>query len=132
MRTRRTLTGILALVLLLALGPAPPAQADLIPGHVDTGFFPGTGADNDILAVALQADGKVLVGGNFTTMNTLAYNRIARLHADGAVDTSFDPGTGADNRVRAVAVQTDGKILIGGSFATVDGVARNCIARLNA
>jgi uncharacterized delta-60 repeat protein len=107
------------------------ARADLTPGNLDTGFSPGVGADHDVLTVAFQADGKVLIGGNFTTVNTLAYNRIARLNADGTLDNSFDPGTGADDRVRAVAVQPDGKILIGGSFSTVNGVICNRIARLN-
>jgi len=122
----------LALALLLALLPALPAWADLIPGHVDTGFDPGSGADDDILTVAVQADGKVLIGGEFTTVEGAGRNRIARLNADGTLDTSFDPGAGADDRVRTVAVQPDGKILIGGSFTAVDGVARNRIARLNA
>jgi uncharacterized delta-60 repeat protein len=123
---------ILVMALFLSLCLVVPIRADLTPGHVDTGFFPGLGADNEVLTMAVQADGEVLIGGNFTTVNTYARNRIARLDADGAVDTAFDPGTGADNRVRAVAVQTDGKILIGGSFTTLNGVARNCVARLNA
>jgi uncharacterized delta-60 repeat protein len=132
MSRRRILTGILTLALLLVLVPVLPVRADLTPGHVDTGFFPGVGADDEVLTVALQADGKVLVGGDFTTVNTYARNRIARLDADGSVDTSFDPGAGADGRVRGIAVQPDGKMIIGGSFTTVDGVGRNRIARLNA
>jgi uncharacterized delta-60 repeat protein len=132
MKKQAIVVSVLALALLLALPPALPARADLTPGHVDTGFAPGLGADNEVLVLAIQADGKVLIGGNFTTVNTLARNRIARLDADGAVDTSFVPSTGVDGRVRAVAVQTDGKVLIGGSFTTVNGVTRNRIARLNA
>jgi uncharacterized delta-60 repeat protein len=123
---------IAAMVLFLSLYLIAPAQADLIPGHVDTGFFPGVGADDEVLAVAVQADGKVLASGNFTTFDTMAYNRIVRLNADGTLDTSFDPGSGADDRVRTIAVQTDSKVLIGGSFTTVDGVEHNRIARLNA
>jgi uncharacterized delta-60 repeat protein len=124
----------LALVwmLVLSLLCTLPVAADLTPGHVDTGFDPGLGADNEVLAVAVQADGKVLVGGDFTTFNTVTYNRIARLNADGTLDAGFDPGSGADSLVRAVAVQTDGKVLIGGSFTTFDGVVRARIARLNA
>jgi uncharacterized delta-60 repeat protein len=123
---------ILVWTLILSLLYIVPISADLTPGHVDTGFDPGVGADNDVLAVAVQADGKVLVGGNFTTFNTVTYNRIVRLNADGTLDAGFDPGSGADDRVRAVTVQTDGKVLIGGSFTTFDGVARAGIARLNA
>jgi uncharacterized delta-60 repeat protein len=123
---------ILAVALLLSLCLVVPAQADLTPGHVDTGFDPGVGADNEVMAVAVQADGKVLISGLFTTVDGTGRNHIARLNADGTLDTSFDPGPGADDRVRAVAAQTDGKILIGGDFTTVNSVGRNRIARLNA
>jgi uncharacterized delta-60 repeat protein len=120
------------MVLLLVLCLILPASADLVPGHADTGFFPGVGADNEVLTVAVQADGRILLGGNFTTFNTVAHNRIVRLNADGTLDTSFDPGNGADARVRAIAVQNDGRILIGGSFTSVGGTPLNRIARLNA
>ena len=71
MKKQAILKNVLALVLLLALLPGLPALADLTPGHMDTGFDPGVGADDEVLAVAQQADGKVLIGGLFT--NVLAY-----------------------------------------------------------
>ena len=128
MKMRRILIGLL----FLALIPAAPVQADLNPGSLDAGFDPGSGADSYVLAVALQTDGKVLIGGNFTHVDSMGRNRIARLNADGSVDTGFDPGTGLDNQVRAIALQTDGKVLIGGNFTQVDGLGRKSIARLNA
>jgi uncharacterized delta-60 repeat protein len=100
-------------------------------GSLDTSFDAGTGADSAVRSVVVQADGKVLIGGDFTTVDGVARNRIARLNADGSLDTGFDPGTGANAGVQAVAVQADGKVLIGGSFITVDDVARTSIARLN-
>jgi uncharacterized delta-60 repeat protein len=100
-------------------------------GSLDTTFDPGTGANGTVVTVALQPDGKILIGGVFTTYNGTSRNRIARLNADGSLDTSFDPGTGASSNVQAVATQPDGKILIGGQFTTYNGVARNYIARLN-
>jgi uncharacterized delta-60 repeat protein len=99
---------------------------------LDTSFAVGSSANSTIEAVALQPDGKVLIGGAFTTYNDVARNRIARLNADGSLDTSFDPGSGANGAVHSVAVQPDGKVLIGGSFTSFDGVTRNYIARLNA
>jgi hypothetical protein len=66
--------------------------------------------------VALQSDGKVIIGGNFTTVNGEACNRIARLYAGGSVDTTFDASTGVDSYVYDAAIQPDGKVLIGGSF----------------
>src|SRR5205085_83830 len=50
---------------------------------------------------------------------------------DGSLDTSFNPGTGADNLVQIAAVQGDGKIIIGGSFSNYNGTIRKCITRLN-
>ncbi len=100
-------------------------------GTLDTTFTPGAGAGSTVSAVAVQPDGKILIGGAFTIVGGTTRNRIARLNTDGTLDTTFDPGTGANNTVSAVAVQPDGKILIGGAFTTVGGVARNRIARLD-
>ena len=100
-------------------------------GSLDTSFDAGTGADNYVYAIALQKDGKVLIGGGFTQINGVTRNYIARLNADGSLDTSFDAGTGADNYVYTIALQKDGKVLIGGDFTQVDGKPRNYIARLN-
>lgn len=132
MKRTRIITGILALSLLLTLISILPARADLTPGHLDVGFDPGNGADEEVLAVALQPDGKVVIGGRFNTIDSTARSRIARLNADGSLDASFNPGSGANDQVHAVAVQPDGKILIGGIFTMVNGTARNRIARLNA
>ena len=92
------------------------------------GFNPN--ANNIVWALATQADGKILVGGDFTSVVAVARNRIARLNADGSLDTVFNPNV--NGTVRAIVVQADGKILIGGTFTTVSTVARNRIARLNA
>jgi uncharacterized delta-60 repeat protein len=54
-----------------------------------------------------------------------------RLNADGSVDASFDPGSGANNSVRSFAVQPDGKILVGGLFTEFNGAPRESIVRLN-
>ncbi len=100
-------------------------------GGVDQNFNPGLGANDTVWSVALQTDGKVIIGGDFTMVGGVARNHIARLNTDGTLDTSFDPGTGADGTVNAVAVQTDGKIIIGGEFATVAGASRSGVARFN-
>jgi uncharacterized delta-60 repeat protein len=108
------------------------ANAD---GTLDTPFDPG--ANGEVLTLAMQTDGKIVVGGNFTTLGgggTIPRNFIARLNADGTLDTSFDPGANA--QVIALSIQADGKILMGGSFTTLGGggtgtVVRNRIARLN-
>jgi uncharacterized delta-60 repeat protein len=100
-------------------------------GSLDTSFNPGTGANDWVRALALQSDGKVLVGGDFTTMNGTSRNRIARLNSNGTIDTSFNPGTGADGTVWSLSLRSDGTVLAGGDFTTVNGVARSGIGRLN-
>jgi uncharacterized delta-60 repeat protein len=101
-------------------------------GRADAGFDPGSGADATVFAVAVQPDGKVLVAGDFTRMNEVERNRIARLNADGSLDASFNPGAGPNSGVRCLALEPDGKILIGGIFTSVGGVPRGRLARLNA
>jgi uncharacterized delta-60 repeat protein len=103
-------------------------------GSLDTGFNPG--ANGAVYALAVQADGKILVGGIFTGLGGSPStgfnprNRIGRLNPDGSLDTSFNPG--ADGSVFALVVQADGKILVGGDFATLGGAPRYSIGRLGA
>jgi uncharacterized delta-60 repeat protein len=99
-------------------------------GSLDSTFNPGTGADSEIWSVAVQADGKVVLGGHFTTISGIKRNYIARLNADGSLDTTFDPGTGADDLVWSVAVQADSKVLVGGDFGAINGVSQVYVARL--
>jgi uncharacterized delta-60 repeat protein len=101
-------------------------------GSLDTTFNSGSGASNSVSTIALQPDGKIIIGGQFTSFNGTARNRIARLNTDGSLDTTFDPGTGSNNLVRTTTLQTDGKIIIGGAFTSFNGTARNRIVRLNA
>ncbi len=101
-------------------------------GSLDTTFNSGAGPNSTTFAIALQADGKILISGNFTIFNGTPRGRIARLNADGSLDTTFAPGTGSNQPVYSIAVQPDGKILIGGNFTSINGTARGRIARLNA
>lgn len=101
-------------------------------GQLDTSFNVGTGVNSSIEAVVLLADGKILIGGSFTAYNGVARNRIARLHANGSLDTTFNPAVGANNWVRGIAVQPDGKLVIAGDFTSFGGAVRNGIARIHA
>lgn len=105
---------------------------DELPGQVDFAFNPGQGADAPVYAIALQTDGKVVIGGAFTSIDGIILNHVARLHEDGYLDSFLAPGAGADDDVHAIAVQPDGRVLIGGAFRSVNGVPRTRIARLNA
>lgn len=103
--------------------------------------FNGTGFDDVVEVILVQADGKILVGGRFKSYNGAdCPDYLARLNADGALDRSFNPATagrtawGFDANVNALLEQPDGKLLIGGSFLAYNGAA-SCpdkLVRLNA
>src|SRR6185436_1440237 len=118
--------------------PGSNRLARLYPdGSLDPSFNPGTGPDGDINAVAIQPDGRIVVAGYFNRFDGVSRSGIARLNADGSLDTSFDPGTGVGTvsvhpQAHTVALHADGKIVIGGYFRNVNGVARDGIAQLNA
>ncbi|MBP7512985.1 MAG: delta-60 repeat domain-containing protein, partial [Flavobacteriales bacterium] len=100
-------------------------------GTLDLSFNVGTGLNQQVFAMAIQADGKVLVGGLFTSYNGTPCNYLARLNPDGSFDNTFSIGTGPNDKVTAMAVQPDGKILVGGHFVFFNGVLQNHLARLN-
>jgi len=81
--------------------------------------------------VAVQKDGKMVVGGDFTGLFNQTINRIARLNYDGTRDNSFVMGTGFDQLVKKVVVLDDNKILAGGNFVTYKGITCGAIVRLN-
>ncbi|MBI2512127.1 MAG: delta-60 repeat domain-containing protein [Opitutae bacterium] len=113
-------------------------------GSLDTSFSPAF--DGDVTALLVQADGRILVGGKFTSVqpngsaSTWARSGLARLNADGTLDTSFDPrptgGSASLASVYALALDASGNILVGGSFTTLQPggagatIARGRIARL--
>lgn len=103
-------------------------------GSLDTGFNPHfAGYDTIVYSIAVQADGRILVGGEFMQGSSEPHF-FSRINPDGTMDTSFDlrPGGVSDSVVNSVALQADGKILVGGAFTTLVGQARTNIARINA
>src|SRR5205823_2382223 len=81
---------------------------------VDASFNTGTRPDYDVNCVALQPNGKVLIGGEFSTINGTNRSGIARLNSDGRVDNSFVTNLTHSTNVWTAALQSDGKVLIGG------------------
>ena len=109
-------------------------------GSLDVGFDPN--ANSHVESIVVQADGRILLGGYFTTLqpngavSKTTRNRIARVNADGTLDASFNPN--ANSFVYNITTQPDGKILLGGYFTTLQpngagsATTRNRIARVNA
>lgn len=101
-------------------------------GRLDTSFNPGSGTDYFISSIAAQPDGKIVIGGSFTSYNGISRNNIARINPDGSLDTTFNPGSGTNSFIAKVLIQPDGKLLIQGHFGVVNGVIREYLARLHA
>jgi len=101
-------------------------------GSLDKSFTVGTGVNGSVQSIDAQPDGKVVIGGRFSFYNGFNTSSVVRVNADGSRDTSFNIGTGADDEVRAVVVQPDGKILVSGFFEGFNGLPKNGITRLNA
>lgn len=99
-------------------------------GTTDTTFNSGSGFNIEPDRLAIQPDGKILAAGIFTVFNGTPRSKLARLNADGSLDTAFAPTI--DANVNAIVPLANGKILIGGTFRTVNGVSRVAVARLNA
>lgn len=116
-------------VSLAVVASAPDRPA---PGDLDLTFGPAWPINGTVRAMARQDDGRWIVAGEFTSIAGNPRGRIARLEADGSLDSSFMAGlSGADGSIEAVAIQLDGRILIGGSFNTVNGKERRGFTRLH-
>ncbi|AWI25914.1 delta-60 repeat domain-containing protein [Flavobacterium pallidum] len=98
---------------------------------LDLSFDPGTGPNDYISAIVLQPDGKIIIGGNFTTYNDIPVNHIARLNANGSLDSSFNTGTGANDVVSSILLLPDGKIVAGGYFTAFNANNYKRIVKLN-
>src|SRR5205814_7113184 len=130
-KAKKTTLLLFSVAVLLAGGAAAVRGQSALDG-----FDPN--ANGRVRVIVVQPDGKILIGGDFATLSPnggvpVTRNRIARLNPDGTLDTAFD--LNANNAIDAIALQADGKILVGGFFAganSIGGQMRNFIARLDA
>ncbi|MBA3900534.1 MAG: T9SS type A sorting domain-containing protein [Bacteroidetes bacterium] len=101
-------------------------------GTVDSSFDPGTVSYFSVRTISIQSDGKIIVGGEFSSFNGTPKSGIARLNTNGSLDASFASGFGFDGTVYSTVIQSDGKILAGGLFDFFNGTPVSKIVRLNA
>src|SRR4030095_13824412 len=96
--------------------------------------------NGDVSSIAIQTDGRILVAGNFDEIAGGNKRGMARLHADGSLDNSFDLGAGPKlgsspgldlGWIRLITLQNDGQVMVAGAFNRINGVNRNYTARLN-
>ncbi|MBL9128199.1 MAG: immunoglobulin domain-containing protein, partial [Verrucomicrobiales bacterium] len=110
-------------------------------GTLDTSFNPGTGVQGLVKAIRVEADGRILVGGHFYSINGTLRSGLARLSATGTVDATFNAGVGATlapddlsldgPSVDSIVLQGDGRAVVGGNFTGFGGISRRYLARLH-
>ena len=116
---------------LIALSPTARAFVESN-GTLDTTFDLAKFSNGEVDAIAIQPDGKILIGGMFAKVNGVLRGNMARVNADGTLDPSFAPFGGTNGPVNVIKLQADGKIIIAGFFSQVSGVDRAAgLARLN-
>ncbi len=99
-------------------------------GSIASSFIVNYGVGGSVSTAAIQADSKVLIGGDFMQIGNVFRNKIARLNADGTVDQTFNPQVASISMIEKIAIQADGKVLLGGSF-TINNVSNIGLIRLN-
>jgi Secretion system C-terminal sorting domain/Putative metal-binding motif/Domain of unknown function (DUF5122) beta-propeller len=104
-------------------------------GSLDGTFNTGSGAgENTVFSSMVLNDGRILLGGSFTTFNGTPKGNLVLLASNGSVDPIFETGTGAGgplSSIRTISMQTDGKFIIAGNFVNYNGTGRNRVARIN-
>lgn len=104
-------------------------------GTEDTGFDSSPLYNGIVYSIAPAGDGSgdIYVAGSFTSIDATLVPYLARLNADGTIDTAFDPGTGPNATVNAIAVSTDGSndIFVAGHFTSYDSLSSIQLARVN-
>ncbi len=101
------------------------------PGSLDPRFDAGLPPNGTITSVVIRPDGKIIAGGFFTQFSGEQHNYLVQLNPDGTLDEIFGKDSAPDSRVRSLALQPDGKLILAGDFQKIGGIARKGCARLN-
>lgn len=99
-------------------------------GTRDLSFVPPT-INGDVRAIAVDSSNNVYIGGQFTLVGTYSRNKIAKLTSTGSIDLTFDPGTGFDDTVNKLIIDTAGNLVAGGLMTTYNGTPIARILKLS-
>jgi uncharacterized delta-60 repeat protein len=106
--------------------------ARLMPnGELDTSFHSAVGSNNEITDLFMQADGKIIIFGFFYKYNEVFYTGFARLKTNGEIDTSFATGSSTNLSPLCSAQQSNGQLLVGGSFLRYQNINVSKIFRMS-
>jgi trimeric autotransporter adhesin len=115
----------------------PLLAASLLTAHAQnaltsaSAFNAGEGVNGTVNALAVQTDGKIVIGGSFSSVNGVPRQNVARLNTDGTLDAAFLPETanGVNGQVNALAIDSTGGIIVGGAFSQANSQEALSIAR---
>lgn len=99
-------------------------------GSIDNSFHSGTFGFAEKNSLAVQSDGKILFGGSFSEFNDIPTKHLVRLNSNGTIDPAFNIGTGFNGPVESILIESDGKIVVAGSFDNYNGAWCNGSIRL--
>jgi uncharacterized delta-60 repeat protein len=100
-------------------------------GSVDASFDAGSGPNKDILDLYVQADGKILVAGQFTEFDGKSAPYLVRLNSNGSIDNTFSMGTGPSDLVAKLAKRPAGGFIIHGFFSKYNNKTANYLTAIN-
>jgi len=100
-------------------------------GSLDKNFKIENGANAAVYSIALQQDGKILIGGDFSKFNNLNKNAIVRLNSDGSPDPTINFGTGANGSILAIGIRDDYKIILGGGFTEFNSTPKSHLVQIH-
>ncbi|GAB3843736.1 delta-60 repeat domain-containing protein [Hymenobacter terrigena] len=102
-------------------------------GAYVSAFNPALRQTGSVLALELQPDGRLLIAGSFCEINNQPARNLARLEANGALDQQFTASStltgGPGEYATSLALQADGKVVVGGGFGVAGGLPRQALAR---
>jgi uncharacterized delta-60 repeat protein len=108
------------------------ARLNAADGGIDGTFLVVASSASAVTGVAVEPNGTTVAWGPFNIVNGAYRPYLARLHPDGSLDSNFNRGTGPNSLVNAVAIQPDGKVVVGGQFGSINGQPESAVARFNA
>ena len=116
-----------------------PSKTPCTQVNIDYSFIVSSGFSllDSMYSINQLSDGKLLVLGNFTQLNSSLANGIIRITSNGVTDTTFNSISGFSSissslfSPNSVVEQSDGKIICGGFFEFYSGISANYICRLN-
>ena len=115
---------LLEVVILLTIAaasatPLPRESDHPSQDYLDLQSAPDLATNATVNAMVIQSDGKIVIGGDFASVEGTPRNQLARLNADGKVDPDFDPPIAYPgfkaHAVGALVVQPDGKLVVAGT-----------------